>query len=60
MSRNSRSRLRSFRLPTLLRLLVVVGMIAALAYGAMLAMVTFLHPESHEITQTVKLPDPPR
>ena len=43
-------------MPTLLRLLFVVGLIAALAYGAMVAMVTFVHPEPHEITQTVRLP----
>lgn len=43
-------------MPTLFRLLFVVGLIAALAYGAMVAMVTFVHPEPHEITQTVRLP----
>ena len=45
-------------MPTLLRLLFVVGLIAALAYGAMLALVTFVHPEPHEITQTIRLPAP--
>ena len=43
-------------MPTLIRLLFVLGLIAALAYGTMLAMVTFLHPQPHEITQSVKLP----
>ena len=43
-------------MPTLVRLLVVIGLIAALGYGAMLALVTFVHPEPHEIVQTIRLP----
>jgi hypothetical protein len=46
--------------PTLFRLLFVVGLIAALAYGGMLALVTFVQPEQHEITQRVALPKPPQ
>jgi len=46
--------------PTLFRLLFVLAVIAGLAYGAMLAMVTFLHPQPHEITQTIRLPNAPR
>ena len=45
-----------FRVPTLFRLLIVIALIAALAYGTMLAMVTFLHPPPHEIVQTIQLP----
>ena len=44
--------------PTLFRLLLSVGLIAAAVYGGMLAMVTFLHPRQREITQTVVLPPP--
>ena len=43
-------------MPTLFRLLFVIGVIAALVYGAMNAMVTFLQPQPREISQTVTLP----
>ena len=43
-------------MPTLFRLLFAVGLVVALGYGAMLAMVAFVHPEPHEITQTIRLP----
>ena len=43
-------------MPTLFRLLFAVGLIVALVYGAMLALVTFVHPMSHEIVQTIRLP----
>lgn len=43
-------------MPTLFRLLIVIALVAALAYGTMLAMVTFLHPPQHEIVQTIQLP----
>lgn len=43
-------------MPTLFRLLFVIGVIAALVYGAMIAMVTFLQPQPREISQTVTLP----
>ena len=49
-------RARESVVPTLIRLLFVLGLIAALAYGAMVALVTFIHPEQREITQTVRLP----
>jgi hypothetical protein len=42
--------------PTLFRLLFVIGLIAALGYGAMIALVTFVQPQPREITQTVPLP----
>ena len=47
-------------MPTLVRLLVVLGLIVALVYGAMLAIVTFLHPPPHEIVQTIRLPAVPK
>lgn len=47
-------------MPTLFRLLFVVGLIVAVAYGAMLALVTFVHPEQREITQTIILPKVPK
>ncbi len=43
-------------MPTLFRLLVFVGLLVALAYGAMFAMVTFIHPEQREISQSIVLP----
>ena len=47
-------------MPTLFRLLFVVGLLVGLGYGAMLALVTFVHPEPHEITQTIRLPQQPK
>ena len=47
-------------MPTLFRLIVVLGLIAAFVYGAMLAMVTFIHPQQREIVQSVPLPKAPR
>ena len=43
-------------MPTLFRLLVVIGLLVALAYGAMLAVVAFVRPVPREITQVVPLP----
>jgi hypothetical protein len=40
-------------LPSLFRFLLVIGIIAGLAYAAMLALVTFVEPEQREMTQTV-------
>ncbi|HWG04477.1 MAG TPA: histidine kinase [Beijerinckiaceae bacterium] len=40
-------------MPTLFRFLFVVGVLAALVYGAMLALVTFVQPQPREMTQTV-------
>jgi hypothetical protein len=42
--------------PTLFRLLFVIGLIAGLGYGAMVAIVTFVQPRPREITQPVTLP----
>ncbi len=43
-------------MPTLFRLLLVIGVLVALAWGAMLALVTYLQPHSREITRDVQLP----
>jgi len=40
-------------LPSLFRFLLVIGIIAGLAYAAMLALVTFVEPEQREMTQSV-------
>jgi hypothetical protein len=39
--------------PSLFRFLVTIGLLAGLVYVGMLALVTFVTPEPHEITQTV-------
>jgi hypothetical protein len=41
------------KVPSLFRLLVTVGLLVGLVYGAMLALITFVTPEPHEIIQTV-------
>jgi amino acid permease len=51
---------RTRSVPTLFRLLFIVGLLVALAYCGMLALVTFVHPEPHEIVQSVALPKQPR
>ena len=47
-------------MPTLFRLLIVIAVLAAVAYGAMSAMVTYLQPQSHAISQTITLPAKPK
>lgn len=42
------------RMPTLFRFLVVIGVIAAVVYGAMFALVTFVEPKKGEMT--VRIP----
>jgi hypothetical protein len=39
--------------PSLIRFLITIGVLAALAYGAMLALVTFVTPQPREMTQTI-------
>ena len=41
-------------MPSLIRFLVVCGVLAALAYGSMFALVTFVEPNPRELT--VKIP----
>jgi hypothetical protein len=45
-------------LPSLFRFLFVIGLLAALVYGGMVALVAFVKVEPREITQTVTLPKP--
>ena len=40
-------------MPTLFRFLMIVGVLAALGYGAMFALATFVQPHPREMTQTV-------
>ena len=42
--------------PTLFRLLLVIGILVALVWGTMLAMVTYLDPQPREITRDVQVP----
>jgi hypothetical protein len=46
-------------LPSLFRFLFVVGFLAALVYGGMVALVAFVKVEPREITETVTLPKAP-
>jgi hypothetical protein len=39
--------------PSLFRLIVTVGLLVGIVYATMLALVAFVTPEPHEITQTV-------
>ena len=39
--------------PSLLRFLLWIGILAALGYGGMLALVTFVEPQQREMTTTV-------
>ncbi len=40
-------------MPSLVRFLVIIGVLAALAYGGMFALVTFVTPQPREMTQTI-------
>jgi hypothetical protein len=39
--------------PSLFRLIVTVGLLVGIVYATMLALVAFVTPQPHEITQTV-------
>ena len=47
-------------MPSLFRFLFVLGLLAALVYGGMIALVTFVKVEPREMTQTITLPKPPK
>ena len=47
-------------MPSLFRFLFVVGLLAALVYGGMVALVAFVKVEPREMTQTITLPKPPK
>jgi hypothetical protein len=40
-------------LPSLIRFLVIVGVLAALGYAGMLALVAYVSPQPREMTQTI-------
>lgn len=40
-------------LPSLIRFLLLLGVLAAVGWGSMLALVTFVEPEQREMTQVV-------
>ena len=40
-------------MPSLIRFLVIVAILAGLVYGGMLALVTFVEPQPREMTQTL-------
>ncbi|MDB5596889.1 MAG: histidine kinase [Hyphomicrobiales bacterium] len=40
-------------MPTLFRFVIVVGVLAALVWGGMIALVTFVEPQPREMTQTL-------
>ncbi len=45
-------------MPSLFRFLFLLGLLAALVYGGMIALVTFVKVEPRDISQTVVLPKP--
>ena len=47
-------------MPSLLRFLFVLGLLAALVYGGMVALVAFVKVEPRDMSQTVNLPKPPK
>ncbi len=40
-------------MPSLIRFLVVLGLLAGAVYAGMIALVTFVQPETREINQTI-------
>ena len=44
-------------MPTLFRLLLVIGVLVTLVWGTMLAMVTYLKPQTRTIEQNLALPN---
>jgi hypothetical protein len=39
--------------PSLIRFLIIAGILAGLIYGGMIALVTFVEPQPREMTQTI-------
>ena len=48
------------RLPSLFRFLFILGGLAALVYGGMIALVAYVQVEPREITQSVPIPKAPK
>ena len=40
-------------MPSLIRFVVTIAVLVAIAYGALLALVTLVEPQQHEITVTI-------
>ena len=40
-------------MPSLIRFLIVLGILAGIVFAGMIALVTFFQPEQHEISQTI-------
>lgn len=47
-------------MPTLIRFLVIVGIIAGLVYGGMIALITLVKVEPREMSQSVEIPKAPK
>jgi hypothetical protein len=47
-------------LPSLFRFLFALGVIAALIYGGMIALVAYVQVQPREMTQTIPIPKPPK
>ena len=47
-------------MPTLIRFVLVLGGLAAVVYGGMFYLATFVKMTPHEITETVALPKAPK
>ena len=47
-------------MPTLIRFLVIVGVLVGLVYGGMIALVTMVKVQPREMSQTVELPKAPK
>jgi hypothetical protein len=46
--------------PTLIRFLVIVGLLVGLVYGGMIALVSTVKVQPREMTQTVEIPKAPK
>ncbi|MGH6811917.1 MAG: histidine kinase [Methylocella sp.] len=40
-------------MPSLIRFLLIAGILAGIVYGGMIALVTFVEPQSREMSQTI-------
>ena len=47
-------------MPTLIRFLVIVGLLVGLVYGGMIALVAMVKVEPREMSQTVEIPKAPK
>ena len=47
-------------MPSLIRFLVIVGVIAGLVYGGMIALVALVKVEPREMSQSIEVPKPPK